>query len=126
MTDSNDFVTYDETTGTPTPLVSNPGGNNVIDLLKFKKDKQEGKAWPVNSATPETTTVVSSATDPTERNILISTPHGDVQVQGYLGLSQTFLAVGRPDGSIKFAAAPGMWLYAVDVTDNPDYIEQAT
>jgi hypothetical protein len=97
----------------------------VIDLSKYRKNKAEGIAqsqWPTGSPspTPDTPLYVSQ-NDPTERRILISTVDGDIVMDGHLGLSQTFLAIGDAKGQIKFAAAPGKWTYCTDVTDNPKY-----
>lgn len=97
--------------------------NNVISLAQFKANKSESKPehWPAAVPQGEPVVVTASLKDPLERRILVSTEDGDVIMDGYLGLSQTFLAIGDAKGQIKFAAAPGKWQYATDVTDNPDY-----
>lgn len=104
--------------------------STVIDFNQFKKNKAEGKLpvtegkqWP--GAVPTVSEPVTvTAEDPNQRRILLSLAHGDIIVDGHLGLSQTFLAVGDSNGRIKFAAAPGMWLYARDMTD--DAVEPTT
>lgn len=97
----------------------------IIDLAAFrnKKNKQvEPLHWPVTLPQTDTSVpVTASAKDPLERRILISSTYGDVVMDGYLGLSQTFLAVGDAKGQIKFALAPGVWLAATDVTNDPQY-----
>lgn len=96
----------------------------VIDFAQFKKNKAEGVTpvsdgkWPAAVPLEEGAEVTVTAEDPNQRRILLSLTHGDIVVDGHLGLSQTFLAVGDVNGRIKFAAAPGMWLYARDITDD--------
>lgn len=101
----------------------------VIDLAKFRQNKAEGRPqgqegqWPSSVPAPSDPLTVSGV-DPLERRILVSTVDGDVVMDGYLGLSQTFLAIGDSKGQIKFAAAPNQWLYATDVTDSPEYQDE--
>jgi hypothetical protein len=90
-------------------------------ILTFKKFQKKDKPWP--AAAPVANDVTVTAKDPGERRILVTTVHGDVVVDGYLGLSQTFLAIGDASGAIRWAAGPEMWLYACDVTDNPKYAD---
>jgi hypothetical protein len=97
----------------------------VTDLAAFRKNKanpQPVQPWPV--AGPTEPVVTASEKDPNERRILISSTYGDVVMDGYLGLSQTFLAVGDHKGQIKFALAPGVWLAACDVTNDPEYADK--
>jgi hypothetical protein len=90
-------------------------------ILTFKKFQKKDKPWP--AAAPPANDLTVTAKDPGERRILVTTVHGDVVVDGYLGLSQTFLAIGDASGAIHWAAGPEMWLYACDVTDNPKYAD---
>lgn len=117
----------EEPTSTTTEAILDTKTNNLISMADFKAGKVNPKPehWPAaipQEATPTVLTV--SKKDPLERRILISSTYGDVLMDGYLGLSQTFLAVGDAKGQIKFALAPGVWLAATDVTDDPMYAEQ--
>ena len=114
-----------------TTILNESKVSNVIDFKQFKKNKEEGvipssneKQWPAAVVKDTQIPITVSAEDPNQRRILLSLAHGDIIVDGHLGLSQTFLAVGDAQGRIKFAAAPGMWLYARDCTD--DVIEPPT
>lgn len=99
---------------------------NIISLADFKKQRESGepvKTWPT-AVPPESMknpVSITTRTDPAERKVLLSLLHGDIIMSGILGLSSTFLAVGDSSGAIKFAAAPSMWLYARDITDDPTY-----
>lgn len=105
--------------------------NKVVSLADFKAGKKDPLPahWPAAIPQGETVGVTASATapvpekDPLERRILVSSTYGDIVIDGYLGLSQTFLAVGDNKGQIKFALAPGIWLAATDVTNDPKYAE---
>jgi hypothetical protein len=92
------------------------------NVLTFKKFQKKDKPWPA-AAPVAANDITVTAKDPGERRILVTTVHGDVVVDGYLGLSQTFLAIGDASGAIRWAAGPEMWLYACDVTDNPKYAD---
>lgn len=41
-------------------------------------------------------------------------------------MTSSFLAIGESDGTIKFAAAEGTWLYCTDITDNAEYNDEET
>lgn len=99
--------------------------SNIVSLDAFR-DKKTNTTWPSASTPGEDVTITASPRDPTERRILLSLLHGDVVMDGFLGLSQTFLVIGDGKGQIKFAAAPGNWLYAKDVTDDPDFQDNST
>ena len=107
--------------GPEKPATTSTG--TVIDFSAFKKNRELGieptkeGQWPVAVPTVETPVSITPE-DPNQRRVLLSLTHGDIIVDGHLGLSQTFLAVGDTNGRIKFAAAPGMWQYARDITDD--------
>lgn len=91
---------------------------NVVSLEAFKQAKQDSK--PTIEAVPNRfpkKQPVDPDNDPDEPWIQISTADGDIVMRGYLGLTNTFLAIGTKSGKIKFAAAPGKWNYATDVTE---------
>ena len=99
--------------------------SQVIDMAQFRKDRAAPGGFPQAkhpaAITNEQSPVEVAVQAPQERTILISTVDGDVVLRGFLGLSQTFIAVGDAAGQIKFAAAPNKWMYASDVTGNPEY-----
>lgn len=108
------------------PTATSPEKNNIVSLSKFKADRNNDPLkdrWPAAIPTKvgEDIPIIQSVKEPGERRILLSTIHGDILMDGFLGLSQTFLAVGDSKGAIKFAVAPGLWMYAKDVTDDPDF-----
>lgn len=99
---------------------------NVVSLDAFKKDK--------TSLVRQTNTIddepkpfpTSKPTD--ERRYIISLTSGDsLEVEGYLGLGNTFLAVGDEEGKVRFAAATGSWTFVTDITDKgtrlKDYVD---
>lgn len=121
-------------TGVTSTPIETPKVVNLADFRKNKQQKQsvegaqvEAKAtnpWP--QLKTQTGEKPGTEPDPNQRRILISLTDGDLVLDGYLGLTPTFLAIGDNKGNIKFAAAPGRWLYAVDVSDDPDYNSDET
>lgn len=106
--------------------IGNSVASNVVSLASFRDNKTNQKIeknWPA-TAPGENVEVTASPRDPSDRRILLSLLHGDVVMDGHLGLTQTFLAIGDSNGRIKFAAAPGQWMYATDVTDDPTYQDE--
>lgn len=108
------------TTDTPTEQPEEVN-TNVIDFATRKAQSKEPSKFP-NTPPENGTSVTISQNDPKKRKILITLKdHGDLLVEGYLGLTSSFLAIGESDGTIKFAAAEGTWQFCTDVTDNPEY-----
>lgn len=89
----------------------------ITSLEKFKK---EGRVWPKHEPKPESTPQVE--VDPKKRLLIITLADDDeVLIEGYVGLTGSFLCVGNEDGTIKFAVAAGHWKFVADVTDDPEF-----
>ena len=100
--------------------------DNVVSFEKFKNgQKDASKSYPTSrpgEITPAPVTASDSPPVVAERRILLNLTGGHkLVIDGFLAISGTFLAVGDPSGRIKFAAGPGMWEFATDVTGDPDY-----
>jgi hypothetical protein len=61
---------------------------------------------------------------PTVRKYIIDLEEGSIEMEGLIGLTGSFLAVGDSDGNIKFAAAEGQWKYVKDITN--EEVEEET
>lgn len=97
---------------------------SVLSMADFRQKKNPNQQWPsAVSANPPLPPQQVSLEDLKERRILMTLADGDVVMDGFIGLTQSFLAIGDKHGSIKFAAAPGVWRYVLDVTDDPAYAD---
>lgn len=106
----------DNTTDGGTILGATPAPTNVVDLKQFRENKMNptgASKVPTKGPWPNATAVEI----PKERKLLLSLVDADIEMEGFIGLTNSFLAIGDKNGGIKFAAAPGMWKYVTDVTD---------
>lgn len=85
---------------------TDPVAEGVVSLQSWRKDKENAPAVTVKSDSPKA------------RRYVIELKSGPIEIEGFVGLTGSFLAIGNEDGMIKFGAAQGEWLTVKDVTDN--------
>lgn len=88
----------------------------VLNFADFKKAKDAVKA-------KATTTPGPATGQKKARRYFIDLKADTVEIEGFLGLSGAFLAVGDEDGNIKFGVAQGEWVAVYDVTDTDTKLE---
>lgn len=124
MTKDNDDNNNGDGDNKSTP----PVNDNIINIADFKNKPKEN--WPksIQNKNPDTILgqdKISIVTDAPPRpspmakmrRLLLDLTDGTIEIEGFLGLTNSFLAVGDQNGNIKFAAAGGSWKYATDITD---------
>lgn len=88
----------------------------VADVVAFSDYQKDPSQWPkMASDSPPEITVTKE--EPKDRTILITLDQGEMVIEGHIGLTHSFLAIGDENGRVKFAAAPGKWQYVKDITD---------
>lgn len=95
-----------------------PPVTNIIDFMKMKPGEKP-REWPASNPTllskdknQHTAPVV-----PQRRFSIILEDDQEIEVEGFLGLHNSFLVIGDPEGNIRFAAAAGRWLFVSDITN---------
>lgn len=88
--------------------------NNITSFKAFKAGERN------NNITQDRSKEFPSAVpNPKLRKYVIELKDDEtVEIEGFVGLGNSFLAVGDANGLIKFGAAAGEWLYVTDVTDD--------
>lgn len=99
-------------------MSDNNNDNNTPDnVVKF--GKPEPSTFPKHQ--PEIQQTDEIEVDPNNRLIVITLQDGEeVEIEGYIGLTGSFLCIGDKEGRIKFAVAQGFWKYCTDITDYVD------
>lgn len=105
-----------------TPEEGQPPVTNVVDLNKFKEDRKSGSV-EVGGGTvlgsPPKAQGFPQARPTSQRKYIISLKDDvDIEIEGFVGLTASFLAIGDEEGRIKFGAAAGEWLFVTDITDS--------
>lgn len=85
---------------------------NIISFQAFKEakvakeeDKTKQKPFPQNTDIPKS------------RRYLIDLKDTTIEIEGFVGLTGSFLAIGDTEGRIKFGVAAGEWKVVTDITD---------
>lgn len=86
----------------------------IVSFADFKKDKERSQQDGSVKTPPEgfPTTEV-----PKQRKYIIDLLEDSIEIEGFVGLTGSFLAIGDAEGRIKFGVAAGQWLTVTDITD---------
>ena len=104
--------------------VNNP--SNVTDFIKYKENGPTQLGQPLDEKKPWPTAEQPKdppGGEPKERKLIVTTTDGERTISGFVGLTNSFLAIGDKTGAVKYAVAGGIWKTVEDVTDQVENVQ---
>lgn len=92
-------------------LTSTEPAATIVNFQDFKNRE------PANDKTSGVNPFPKQTEVPTQRRYFLNLTEDVIEIEGFVGLTGSFLAIGDAAGQVKFAAAQGIWKTILDVTD---------